>query len=164
MKQFIAVLLLSLIFNLTFSQTIAQWNGPYRNGIFPETGLLKKWPEAGPALILKIEGVGRGYSQPVVYKNIIYITGIKKDTMDVISSYDFKGKLLWETNYGLSWTGTYPDTRSTPTIDNGRIYLCSGMGEIVCLDLKTGKIIWSQNPYKTYKGKAVHGVLQSRYC
>ena len=162
MKKIIAALILSVIFNSTFSQQITQWNGPNRNGIFPETGLLKKWPEGGPSLVLKIEGIGRGYSQPVVHKGLIYITGIKKDTMDVVSCYDLKGKLLWETSYGLSWTGTYPDTRSTPTIENGRIYLISGMGEMVCLDLKTGKIIWSQNPFKTFKGKSrAWGIAES---
>lgn len=162
MKYLIAVFSLSLLFNISYSQQIAQWNGPSRNGIFPETGLLKKWPDGGPALILRIDGVGRGYSQPVVYKDLIYITGIKKDTMDVVSSYDLKGKLLWETEYGLSWKGTYPDSRSTPTIENGRIYLVSGMGEIVCLDNKTGKIIWSKNPFKEFKGKTrAWGIAES---
>ncbi len=162
MKQSFSVFLFFLIFNITLSQQIAQWNGPDRNGVFPETGLLKKWPDGGPALILRIDGVGRGYSQPVVYKGLIYITGIKKDTMDVISSYDLKGKLLWETNYGLSWKGTYPDSRSTPTIENGKIYLVSGMGEIVCVDLKTGRIIWSKNPFKDFKGKArAWGIAES---
>lgn len=162
MKQLINCILLSLIFTITFSQKISQWNGPNRDGIFPETGLLKKWPEGGPALILKIEGVGRGYSQPVVSNNIIYITGIKQDTMDVLSAYDFKGKLIWETEYGHIWSGTYPDTRSTPTIENNRIYLVSGMGEVVCLNLKDGKILWSQNPFKDFKGKTrAWGIAES---
>lgn len=162
MKQLIISFLLLFLFNISFSQQIAQWNGPNRDGIFPETQLLKKWPDGGPALILKIEGVGRGYSQPVVYNNVIYITGIKQDTMDVLSSYDLKGNLIWETNYGHAWSGTYPDTRSTPTIENNRIYLVSGMGEVVCLNLKDGKIIWSQNPFKDFKGKSrAWGIAES---
>ena len=162
MKQLIISFLLLFLFNISFSQHIEQWNGPNRDGIFPETKLLKKWPDGGPALILKIEGVGRGYSQPVVYKNVIYITGIKQDTMDVLSSYDLKGKLIWETNYGHIWSGTYPDTRSTPTIENNRIYLVSGMGEVVCLNLQDGKIIWSQNPFKDFKGKSrAWGIAES---
>lgn len=162
MKQLISCILLAFILNSSFSQQIAQWNGPNRNGTFPETNLLKKWPIGGPAMILKIEGVGRGYSQPVVSNNIIYITGIKQDTMDVLSSYDLKGKLLWETIYGHSWSGTYPDSRSTPTIENNRIYLVSGMGEVVCLNLIDGKIIWSQNPFKDFKGKSrAWGIAES---
>jgi outer membrane protein assembly factor BamB len=161
MKKLISFLIAALTISSAFSQP-AQWNGPNRNGIFPEKGLLKKWPEGGPKMILKIEGIGRGYSQHVAQSNTIYVTGIKKDTMDVLSAYDMKGKLLWETSYGNSWNGTYPDTRSTPTIENGRIYLISGMGEMVCLDQKTGKIMWKQNPYKTYKGKSrAWGIAES---
>lgn len=162
MKRLIISFLLLFLFIISFSQQIAQWNGPNRDGIFPETQLLKKWPEGGPALILKIEGVGRGYSQPVVYNNVIYITGIKQDTMDVLSSFDLKGNLIWETNYGHAWSGTYPDTRSSPTIENNRIYLVSGMGEVVCLNLQDGKIIWSHNPFKDFKGKSrAWGIAES---
>ncbi len=161
MKHLFTVLFFSIIFNISNSQVV-QWNGPNRNGIFPEKGLLKKWPQNGPSMLMKIEGIGRGYSQPVVHNNIIYVTGIKKDTLDVCSAYDMKGKLLWETSYGLSWTGTYPDSRSTPTIENGKIYLISGMGEMVCLDQKTGKILWKQNPYKEFKGKSrAWGIAES---
>ena len=31
-----------------------QWNGPRRNGISRETGLLTTWPDAGPRLVWKI--------------------------------------------------------------------------------------------------------------
>jgi outer membrane protein assembly factor BamB len=161
-KKLINVILLIFLISPAFSQQIAQWNGPNRDGIFPGNNLLKKWPDGGPPLILKIEGVGRGYSQPVVYNDIIYITGIKQDTMDVLSAYNMKGKLLWETSYGHIWSGTYPDTRSTPTIENNRIFLESGMGEIVCLNLKDGNIIWSKNPYKDYNGKSrAWGIAES---
>ena len=29
----------------------AQWRGPKRDGISPDTGLLKHWPEGGPKLL-----------------------------------------------------------------------------------------------------------------
>jgi outer membrane protein assembly factor BamB len=162
MKHLIVSIILAS-FSLTIhSQVKAQWNGPARDGIFPGTGLLKKWPDAGPVMLLKIEGVGRGYSQPVLLNNTIYITGIKQDTMDILSAYDMKGKLIWETEYGHAWTGTYPDTRSTPTIEDDRIYLSSGTGTIVCLNLADGKIIWSQNAFKDFKGKTrAWGIAES---
>jgi len=147
-----SILLVSFSF-IAYSQPQAQWNGPMRSGIFPATGLMKKWPQSGPEMILKIEGVGRGYSQPVLCNNIIYITGIKQDTMDIISAYDMTGKLFWETEYGHSWSGTYPDTRSTPTIEGDRIYLASGMGAIVCLSVSDGRIVWTQNAFRDFKGK-----------
>lgn len=54
------------------------------------------------------------------------------------------GKLLWRAVNGRAWTkGTnYPGTRSTPTIDGDRVYHQSPVGNIVCLQAKTGDIVW----------------------
>ena len=42
-------------------QTISQWRGPERNGVYDEPGLLKSWPPGGPAMIWKTEIIGNGY-------------------------------------------------------------------------------------------------------
>lgn len=135
---------------------ISQWRGPVRDGFYPETNLLKKWPAEGPALKLKIENVGKGLSQPVVYKNTIYITGLKSDTLDVISAFTMEGKLLWEKTYSQAWQRTYPESRGTPTIAKDRIYLIGGMGDLVCLSTKGGEVIWRKEPLKDFGGKNMH--------
>jgi outer membrane protein assembly factor BamB len=145
-------LILSFLILPVFGQETAQWRGPLRDGIYPEKGLLKKWPETGPKLELQISGVGKGYSQPIVYKDIIYVTGIKKDTMDVLSAFDQKGNLLWDKVYGHSWAKSFPDTRSTPTVQNDKVYLVSGMGTVCCIDAKDGNILWSQDAQNQFKG------------
>lgn len=76
-----------ILFQAT-SEEIAQWRGPNRDGIYPDKELLEEWPEDGPELKLKIEGVGRGLFSPIVYRDHIFITGLKSDSLDVISSYD----------------------------------------------------------------------------
>lgn len=152
MKILLCSILLFLILPV-FGQEIAQWRGPSRDGIFPGKDLLKKWPEAGPRLILQIGDIGKGYSEPVVYKDVIYVTGIKKDTMDMVSAYDSSGKLLWEQVYGHAWPNTYPDSRGTPTIQNDKIYLISGMGSLCCLDARNGNILWSQDAQNQFKGE-----------
>ena len=91
-----------------------------RSGHYNETGLLKQWPETGPELLLKIEGVGKGYSQPILVDETIFISGIKEDTIDILSAYNLKGELIWDVPYGRSWTRSYIDSRSTPTYENGR--------------------------------------------
>ena len=136
-----------------FGQETAQFRGPSRDGIYPAKGLLKKWPETGPKLALKIEGIGKGFSQPVVYKDVIYVTGLRQDTLDMISAYDLKGKLLWSQDYGHAWANSYTDTRSTPTIQNDKIYLVGGMGVVCCLDAKDGKMLWSQDAQSQFKGE-----------
>jgi len=51
----IAFLILSV--NLS-AQITAQFRGPARNGIYPETNLLKSWPAEGPAVLWKTLGIG----------------------------------------------------------------------------------------------------------
>jgi outer membrane protein assembly factor BamB len=139
----------------------AQWRGPGRSGIFQETGLLHKWPEGGPELILKVDALGNGYSTPVLHEGVIYITG-KKDEHDILSAVNLDGEILYQVVYGKSWNATYPETRSTPTVDGESIYLISGMGEVTCLDRRTGVIRWSVNAHERYQGE-IHrwGVAES---
>lgn len=57
-----------------------RFRGPNRDGKSPETGLLKKWPDAGPTLIRTISGVGAGFSSPVISGERLDITGkVDKD-------------------------------------------------------------------------------------
>lgn len=135
-----------------FAQDIVEWRGPNRSGIYPDQNLLTSWPVNGPALELEIKNIGNGYSSPVVYNKTIYVTG-RKDTLDVISAYEMNGNKKWETVYGKAWERTYPETRCTPTIENNRIYLVSGMGQVACVDAVSGKLAWSVDANSEYKGE-----------
>ena len=152
MKATVYFILMFVLWD-SFGQDIVQWRGPLRNGIYNEKGLLKKWPEPGPKAELEISGIGKGYSQPVVSDNMIYVTGIKQDTMDMISAYDMKGNLVWNQIYGHAWANSYPDTRCTPTIQNHKVYLISGMGAVTCLDALNGKVIWTQEAHTQFNGR-----------
>jgi outer membrane protein assembly factor BamB len=145
-----------------FSQEIVEFRGIKRTGHYNETGLLKEWPENGPELLLEIEGIGKGYSHPIVVKDKIFVTGKKTDDTDAISAYDMSGNLLWETVYGRSWERTYSDSRCTPTYENGKLYLASGMGEICAVDAQSGKIIWKVDAIEKYSGEVPrHGDSES---
>ena len=130
----------------------AQWRGADRDGKYKDTGLLKQWPDAGPDLLLKKEGLGNGFSTPIVYKGDIYISG-RRDSEDVLTRLDINGEIKWETIYGKAWDKSFPETRSTPTIEDGRAYIMGGLGTIVCLDTENGEIIWSVNTHEDYKGE-----------
>ncbi len=151
MKIYLFFLIALLFLNVSKAQ-IAQWRGPDRSGKFPNTELLTEWPENGPEMILKVEDLGSGYSSPVMFEGVYYITG-KKDTLDYISAIDQKGNLIYQVNYGRSWMNSYPETRCTPTILGGHIYLISGAGEVVCLNRKDGSQVWRVNAYEKYKGE-----------
>ncbi|MCF8224328.1 MAG: PQQ-like beta-propeller repeat protein [Bacteroidales bacterium] len=143
----IIVILLTGTLDLT-GQPV-QWRGPDRDGKYPDTGLLKEWPEGGPELVLKKEGLGGGYSTPVLYDGIIYVTG-RRDTLEVITALNLNGDVLWETIYGRPWMESFQETRNTPAIEEGRIYITGAMGTVNCIDAETGHILWSQNTHKAY--------------
>lgn len=134
------------------AQDIVQWRGPNRDGKYPENGLLKEWPEGGPELILKKEGLGGGYSTPVLYKGVIYISG-RRDSTEVLDAVSMDGEILWETVYGKPWMKSFQETRNTPTIEENRIYISGTMGNVNCIDAETGTVIWSRNTHTEFKAK-----------
>ena len=151
MKKIILFVLGLFITYSAFNQVI-QWRAPKRDGYFKETGLLKSWPAEGPQMILKVGKLGKGYSSPVVANQTIYITGMI-DTLDYLSAVDFQGKIKWQVPYGRSWSKSFPDTRSTPTVEGDRIYVIGGQGRLVCLDVKTGKENWAVDVDKDFKSE-----------
>lgn len=130
----------------------AQWRGPQRDGKYPESGLLKSWPDEGPALLLKKEDLGNGYSSPMVLDDMVYISG-RRDSLDVLTKLDMNGSIIWETAYGYAWDKSFPETRSTATIEDGRIYIMGGLGRVVCMDSGTGEIIWKVDTHKEFEGE-----------
>ena len=129
-----------------------QFRGPQRDGKSIETGLLKKWPEAGPKLIWSVDGLGEGYASAAIAKGLVYTTG-KQGPDGYVFCFDLDGKLLWKIPYGPEWTKSYPATRTTPTVNNGRLYIFSGLGTVYCLDAKTGAEIWSRDVFGEFDGQ-----------
>jgi outer membrane protein assembly factor BamB len=60
------------------------------------------------------------------------------------------GDIQWQKPSGGVWKGDYAGARGTPTIDGGRLYHESSVGQVVCLDAKTGNEIWGVNILKEF--------------
>ena len=159
MKFLVSVLLCPAIVNTVYSQ-LYEWRGPGRSGIYNESGLLKKWPDGGPALLWEAVNMGDGYSSPTVTDDAVYVTG-RKDSSDVLIALTLDGKKKWETVYGKAWMTNHTGSRCIPTYFNGNIFLISGSGDIVCLG-SDGKIKWSKNHYRLYESKPIQfGISES---
>lgn len=130
---------------------ISQWRGPERSGIFSEAGLLNEWPEKGPEMLWSVKNIPEGYSSVSVSNNNVYLTGIK-DSSDILIAIDSKGNKKWETPYGKAWNASFPPSRCTPTVENDKIYITSGYGEIACIHAITGEIIWNLNASEQFEG------------
>jgi outer membrane protein assembly factor BamB len=160
-RALLTFILIIFITGAAFSQGYDQWRGPERDGIYPEQGLLKEWPKEGPALLWKAENLGKGFSSAVSDGRMVYVSGMK-DSTDYLSALDMKGELLWQVPFGPSWNQTFNPTRTTPTVDNGLIYVISGLGTIACVDASVGQVKWSFDAYKKFGGACgTWGVCES---
>jgi len=129
---------LFFFYQTIYSQSLAQWRGPNRDGIYPEKDLLHVWPESGPRLLWSTETLGNGYSSPVLDGNSLYING-EIDSVSYVFAFDKSGRLLWKTANGPEFMGegyasNFPGSRSAPTVVNDLLYACRGMGRMVCLE------------------------------
>ena len=131
-----------------------QWNGPWRNGISAEKGLLTAWPEAGPKLVWKIGSLGRGWSSPIVVRDRLYITGDVEDDL-VIFAFNLGGKPLWKVKNGRSWKRSYPGARACCAYSEGKLYHMNAFGRVVCLEAETGKQLWAVDVLERFQGKNI---------
>jgi outer membrane protein assembly factor BamB len=122
-----------------------QFRGPARNGIFPESGLLAAWPDGGPPLLWAAEGLGTGFASVSVADGRVYTTGADGRKGSAVA-LDLDGKILWRTEYGGETSGEgYPGARTTPTWNDGMLYLMSTLGSAVALDAASGEIVWQKD-------------------
>jgi outer membrane protein assembly factor BamB len=132
------------------------FRGPNRDGICREKGLLKEWPKEGPKLLWKVTGMGIGNSAPSLVGNVLYTMG-QKDDKEWVLALDVgrEGKEIWASPIGpIRNDGNgFPGPRSTPTIDGNRLYTLGIAGDIVCMELKHGKILWRRDAIKDFGGK-----------
>jgi outer membrane protein assembly factor BamB len=159
MKIFFVFGLIALTFSVLHGQQ-AGWRGPGRTGVYNETGLLKVWPANGPALLWEATGMGSGYSSVTVTGESVYITG-RRGESDILTAYTIDGKMKWDLAYGGVSMSNYPDSRCTPTYSNGKLYLVSGQGDMVCVS-ENGKILWSVNYFQKYSARTpMFGISES---
>jgi outer membrane protein assembly factor BamB len=149
--KILTIIMLALLSGFIQAQKISEWRPENRTGVSAETGLLKSWPVEGPTLLWSNLDLGDGYSQPSFGDNTIYITGLK-DANDILYALDMNGKILWQTVMGRAWNESNPQSRATPTVEGNRVYTCSGIGDLACIDGTTGKIIWSYKASELNKG------------
>ncbi|MBN1845523.1 MAG: PQQ-binding-like beta-propeller repeat protein [Sedimentisphaerales bacterium] len=120
------------------------WRGPRHDGKSPDTGLLKQWPEFGPKLLWKVPGLGVGFSSVAVAGGWIFTSGDIGDRL-VMSVFGLDGRLIGKVPVDEAWSRSSPGARSTPTVDRERVYLLSGHGLLVCMQVETGRRIWQQD-------------------
>ncbi|MDR0699564.1 MAG: PQQ-binding-like beta-propeller repeat protein [Tannerella sp.] len=156
------VIILGLLCTVALqAQDVIQWRKD-RTGIYRESGLLKSWGEAGPSLLWHYDGLGEGHSSVAVSAaGKLYVTGMT-DGIGYLYAFDTSGKLLDKKEYGHEWDKSYNGTRGTVTPDNGKLYLVSGLGEVVCFNESDLSIVWKKGLLTDFDGSNITwGICES---
>ena len=121
------------------------YRGPNRDGSYEELSVLTSWPAGGLTPIWK-QPIGIGYASFTVADGVAF-TIEQRRRQEVATAYDVAtGRELWTQGWNAEYTDSTGDgPRSTPTWDEGRLYVLGATGELRCLDAKTGRVIWGKN-------------------
>ncbi len=139
-----------------------QWRGPQRNGISSETGLLTRWPDAGPPRVWTTTGLGAGFSSVSVAGGRIFTLGDLRDGQHVIALDEQTGKRLWATRVGSRHDdGDLGGSRSTPTVDGDLLWTIDTDGDLVCLETATGKERWRKAMPRDFGARMMSGWMFS---
>ncbi len=158
--HFFYLTLLLLMYGSISAQTVSQWRGADRRGIYREPALQKFWPPEGPALMWVNEDIGNGFGSPVFHNSQIFVAG-EIDSTAYLFALDLNGKIIWKTAFGKEWTKSFPGSRMSPTIYDDMIYVSSGMGNIACIELKTGALKWMVGKADLHGVSPMHGHSES---
>ncbi|MFQ5790701.1 MAG: PQQ-binding-like beta-propeller repeat protein [Acidobacteriota bacterium] len=157
------LLFLSLSAPASVEEDWYQWRGPRRDGRSTESGLLDQWPEGGPPLLWKIRGLGKGYSSLAISEGRLFTMGTRGDR-EYISAYDATtGALLWTTPHGRLYRNNRGDgPRGTPSVVGRRLYGLGANGDLSCLEVDSGKIVWTMNVLKKFHARNISwGISES---
>jgi len=133
-----------------------QWQGPERNAISSESGLMKEWPADGPKLLWRMDTLGGGYSAPAVADGRMYGMSNRGEDEVVWSLSEENGEEVWATSLGPackeggSQANEGPDC--TPTVDGDRLYVIGAGGTLACLQVSDGKVVWKRDFVKDFGG------------
>jgi outer membrane protein assembly factor BamB len=147
-----------------------QWLGPNRDAVWRETGIVDKLPAAGLKFRWRVP-IGGGYAGPAVAKGRVYVmdrqlaTGVTNPANPfaraeipgrerVLCLNEADGKILWQHAYDCPYTVSYASgPRTTPAVQDGKVYTLGAEGNLACLDAEKGAVLWSRDFKKDYNLK-----------
>ena len=134
-----------------------QWQGPNRDAVSAEKGLLQQWPEGGPALAWRIENLGGGDSAPAVVGGKLYGMSNQNGKEVVWAIAEKDGSAVWSTPIGDAVEQRMPQSKEgpggTPTVDGEHLYVIGMGGRVACLQIADGELVWERQLTDDFGGK-----------
>jgi outer membrane protein assembly factor BamB len=129
------------------------FRGADRTGVSRDTGLLREWPEKGPPLLWKTQGIGIGFSSVSVFGDSVFTMGEVKDECFLFGIDRQSGQKRWELKVGKAG-GNYQGPRCTPSTDGEWVYALGQFGDLVCATAQDGKEVWRKSFTKDFGGRS----------
>ena len=135
-----------------------EWRGSGRTGVWNETGILSTLPERGLPVSWRAP-LHAGYSGPAVAGGRVFVTDAQRikanEVIERVLALDEKtGKVLWTQEWRTNYSGLFLvyaiGPRATPTVDGDRVYVLGTMGNLLALDVGTGRILWQKDYVKDF--------------
>jgi len=130
-----------------------QWHGPNRDQVWAVRNLPDLPKELAP---LWKKPIGGGFGGVSVAGGHVFVMDRQKDPKETervvclsLDNGDTKWVREYPVKYGKLDYGTGP--RATPTIHDGRVYTLGAVGHLLCLDEKSGDVIWSHDCTAEFK-------------
>jgi outer membrane protein assembly factor BamB len=118
--------------------------GPERNGKSPETGILTDWGPCGPPIVWH-RRLGTGYGIGVAAGGRFFQFDRHGDEARLTCLDSRTGEPLWEFQHPTDYVdllGYNDGPRSSPVVDDGRVYLFGADGMLLCVDAEAGRPVW----------------------
>ena len=122
------------------------FRGPRRDGRYDEAPIRTDWPPDGLPRLWK-QPIGLGYASFVVADGRAF-TIEQRRQQEVVAAYEVEtGREAWTHGWDAAFVESMggDGPRATPTYHDGRIYALGALGELQCLDARSGALVWHRN-------------------
>jgi len=133
-----------------------QFAGPHRDFTSDAKGLANTWPSSGPRRLWSRD-LGEGYSGIAVDGAVLY-TMYRRGSQEITLAADTStGKTIWEHTENAPFRADMamengPGPHATPLVTADAVYVVGILANLLCLDKKAGKVVWSHDLYREFNG------------
>ena len=119
------------------------WMGPNFDGISHETGWSSTWPANGLHVVWSRQ-IGVGFSSISIADGRLFTMGHVNGKEIVWCLNANTGEEIWNHQYPCRLNDNLHEggPGATPTVDGEHVYTLGKEGQLYCLDIATGKVIW----------------------